>query len=112
MIPSVLCLKTKFLDFQRLDRPTHELGQTEIQITQECHQVVIIKILTLIKRLESLGGKLPPSSMWYFMRKPIPLMPLTAMGIFNIKTRIGITTAEFSNTLYNPTHGLSAFVEG
>lgn len=47
-----------------------------------------IEILTLIKRLESFGGRLPPSSIWYFIRKPIPLMPLTAMGIFNVKTEI------------------------
>lgn len=47
-----------------------------------------IKILTLIKRLESFGGRFPPSSMWYFIRKPIPLMPLTAMGILKVKTKI------------------------
>lgn len=99
MILSALCPKKKYLDFQGLDKPTHELGQTEIPITQEHHQVVNMKILTLIKRLESLGGRLPPISMWYFMRKPIPLMPLTAMGIFNIKTIIAITTAEFNNSL-------------
>lgn len=78
---------------------THPWVRSEIQISQEHHQVVNMIILTLIKRLESLGGKLPPPSMWYFMRKPIPLMPLTAMGIFNIKTRIGITTAKFNNSL-------------
>lgn len=41
--------------------------------------------------------------MWYFIRKPIPLMPLTAMGIFNIKIKIGVTTAEFSG-LYSCAH--------
>lgn len=75
------------------------MGHTQIQITQEHQQIANMKILTLIKRLESLGGRLPPSSMWYFMRKPIPLMPLTAMGIFNTKTRLGITTAQFNNSL-------------
>lgn len=38
--------------------------------------------LTLMRRLESLGGSCPPPvSMWYFMRKPMPRIPLTAMGI-------------------------------
>lgn len=98
MVLSAPCLKNKYIDFQGLDRPTHE-GQTEIQITQEHQQIANMKILTLIKRLESLGGRLPPCSMWYFMRKPIPLMPLTAMGIFTMKTRIGITTAQFNNSI-------------
>lgn len=63
VILSALCLKKKYLDFQGLDKPTHELGGTGIQITQEHYQVVNMKILTLIKRLESLGGRLPPPSM-------------------------------------------------
>lgn len=41
--------------------------------------------LTLMNRLESLAGNCPPPvSMWYFIRKPMPRTPLTAMGIWKV----------------------------
>lgn len=85
------------------EKASLELDPTKSQMTGQHCQVALRKCLTLMKRLESFGGRFPPSSMWYFIRKPIPLMPLTAMGIFNIKIKIGVTTAEFSG-LYNCAH--------
>lgn len=56
--------------------------------------------------------------MWYFIRKPIPLMPLTAIGIFHIKTKMRIITAEFKLfkliSFLSPglqSHGLGSFAE-
>lgn len=119
MILSVFCHKKIYLDFQGdlelpklrelsfqfscwlpyrnlTEKAPFELDSTESQMTEHHHQVALGKCLTLMKRLESFGGRFPPSSMWYFIRKPIPLMPLTAMGIFNIEIKIGVTTAGFN----------------